>query len=168
MSQKIQFIVSLIHNPELVVLDEPFSGLDPVNSKLIKDLILGLKDEGKTIILSTHQMDQVERMCDRILMVNRGKAVLYGELGDIKSKYGADSIVLEFEGKLPARITGVRKIDDYGKYAELVLESGAEPGKVLKELVRKGLGITKFEVGGPSLNEIFISLVEGDAEYEGA
>lgn len=161
MAQKIQFISSLVHDPELVVFDEPFSGLDPVNSRHIKDLILELRDQGRTVVLSTHQMDQVERMCDRIVMVNKGKVVLYGNLGEIKESHGADSILVEFDGRFPAKLKGVSKIDDYGKYAELLLEKGTEPGAVLRLLVGKGLDIRKFEVGGPSLNEIFISLVEG-------
>jgi len=162
MAQKIQFVASVVHDPELLVLDEPFSGLDPVNSKLVKDLILELKARGKTLLLSTHQMDQVERMCDRIVMINHGKVVLYGELGRIKSEHGADTIIVEFDGRLPASIHGVSKIENYGKSAELVLAKGARPGDVLKALVGKGLEVTKFEVGGPSLNEIFISLVEGE------
>ncbi len=163
MAQKIQFIVSLLHNPSLIVLDEPFSGLDPVNSKLIKDLILELKESGKTIVLSTHQMDQVEKMCDRVLMVNKGSVVLYGRIGEVKAEHGANSITVEYQGKLPAKISGVEKIEDYGKYAELKLAKATVPGNVLKTLVRKGLGISRFEVGGPSLNEIFISLVQEES-----
>lgn len=166
MAQKIQFVSAVIHDPELIVLDEPFSGLDPVNAKMLKDLVLELKGQGKTVVLSTHQMDQVEKMCDRIAMINKGRLVLYGELDRIKSEHGADSITLEFDGKLPAKITGIQKIDDYGKYAELVLEKGEKPSRVLSSLVKGGLEVTKFEVGGPSLNEIFISLVEGEKSAE--
>lgn len=102
-----------IHSPELLILDEPFYGLDPINTKLVKDILLDLKREGKTIILSTHQMDQVERTCNRILMINRGKRVLYGSLDEIKSHY-KESLIVEYEGNL-GQIEGVKKIDDYGK-----------------------------------------------------
>ena len=107
MQQKIQLVVAFIHNPELLILDEPFAGLDPVNTKQIKDILLDLKREGKTIILSTHQMDQVERMCDRILMVNRGKRVLYGSLDEIKSNY-KESVVVEYEGDLN-QVEGIKR-----------------------------------------------------------
>ena len=157
MQQKIQLVAAFIHNPELLILDEPFSGLDPINTKLAKDILLDLKREGKTIILSTHQMDQVERMCDRILMINRGKRVLYGSLDEIKSHY-KESLVVEYEGYLE-RVEGVKKIDDYGKYAELSLEEDTDPQDVLKRLVEI-VAVRRFEMKAPSLNEIFIEVVE--------
>nr|AAU83387.1 ABC-type uncharacterized transport system ATPase component [uncultured archaeon GZfos27G5] len=157
MQQKIQLVAAFIHNPELSILDEPFSGLDPINTKLAKDILLDLKREGKTIILSTHQMDQVERTCDRILMVNRGKRVLYGSLDEIKSHY-KESLVVEYEGDL-RRVEGVKKIDDYGKYAELSLEEDTNQQEVLKRLIEI-VGVRRFEMKAPSLNEIFIEVVE--------
>ena len=157
MQQKIQLVAAFIHNPELLILDEPFSGLDPINTKLAKDILLGLKREGKTIILSTHQMDQVERTCDRILMINRGKRVLYGSLDEIKSHY-KESLVVEYEGDL-RRVEGVKKINDYGKYAELSLKEDTDPQEILKRLIEI-VGVRRFEMKAPSLNEIFIEVVE--------
>jgi len=160
MQQKIQLVAAFIHSPELLILDEPFYGLDPINAKLVKDILLDLKREGKTIILSTHQMDQVERMCDRIVMINRGKRVLYGSLDEIKSHY-KESLVVEYEGDL-GRIEGVKKIDDYGKYAELTLEGDTDPQEILKRLVEI-VSVRRFEMKAPSLNEIFIEVVEENA-----
>ena len=157
MQQKVQLVAAFIHNPELLILDEPFSGLDPLNTKLIKDILVDLKREGKTIILSTHQMDQVERMCDRILLINQGKRVLYGSLAEIKSNY-KESVVVEYEGKLK-RVEGVKKVNDYGKYAELSLEEDTDPQEILKRLVEV-VGVRRFELKAPSLNEIFIEVVE--------
>jgi len=157
MQQKVQLVAAFIHNPELLILDEPFSGLDPLNTKLIKDILVDLKREGKTIILSTHQMDQVERMCDRILMINQGKRVLYGSLAEIKSNY-KESVVVEYEGKLK-RVEGVKKVNDYGKYAELSLEEDTNPQEILKKLV-ESVAVRRFELKAPSLNEIFIEVVE--------
>lgn len=157
MQQKVQLVAAFIHNPELLILDEPFSGLDPLNTKLIKDILVDLKREGKTIILSTHQMDQVERMCDRILLINQGKRVLYGSLAEIKSNY-KESVVVEYEGKLK-RVEGVKKVNDYGKYAELSLEEDTNPQEILKKLVEV-VGVRRFELKAPSLNEIFIEVVE--------
>lgn len=157
MQQKVQLVAAFIHNPELLILDEPFSGLDPLNTKLIKDILVDQKREGKTIILSTHQMDQVERMCDRILMINQGKRVLYGSLAEIKSNY-KESVVVEYEGKLK-RVEGVKNVNDYGKYAELCLEEGTDPQEILKKLVEV-VAVRRFELKAPSLNEIFIEVVE--------
>ena len=157
MQQKVQLVAAFIHNPELLILDEPFSGLDPINTKLIKDILVDLKREGKTIILSTHQMDQVERMCDRILMINQGKRVLYGSLTEIKSNY-KESVVVEYEGELK-RVEGVKKVNDYGKYAELSLEEDSNPQEILKKLVEI-VAVRRFELKAPSLNEIFIEVVE--------
>jgi len=157
MQQKVQLVAAFIHNPELLIQDEPFSGLDPINTKLIKDILLDLKREGKTIILSTHQMDQVERMCDRILLINQGKRVLYGSLDEIKSNY-KESVVVEYEGKLKP-VEGVKTVNDYGKYAELSLQEDSDPQEILKRLVEI-VGVRRFELKAPSLNEIFIEVVE--------
>lgn len=159
MQRQLQFIISIIHNPDILILDEPFYGLDPINKKLIKDIILELRNKGTTIILSTHQMDEVERMCDRILMINKGKRVLYGNLNKIKTKYGF-SIIIEYEGILP-KIEGIKKVNDYGNYAELILEKNADTQNILKDLVEK-IELKKFEVKTHSLNEIFIEVVENE------
>ena len=159
MQQKIQIIAAIIHDPDFIILDEPFSGLDPVNMKLVKDLIMELGKEGKTILISTHMMDQVERMCSRIFMIHKGEGVLYGKIDEIKSRYGKNTVLLEFEGELK-NIQGVKKMNNSGNYAELILEPGADPTEVLKKLAEM-VRVNKFELSMPSLNEIFIRVVEG-------
>lgn len=158
MQQKIQLIASICHDPQLIILDEPFSGLDPVNMKLVKDLILELGNGGKTLLISTHMMDQVERMCGRIFMMHRGSGVLYGSVGEIKSRFGKNTIFLDFEGEL-RNIPGIRKLNHSGNYAELILEDGIDTQEVLKAIARD-VRISRFEVSAPSLNEIFIKVVE--------
>ena len=159
MQRKAMFIISVIHEPDILILDEPFSGLDPVNRELVKNIIMDFKKKGITIIMSTHQMDEVERMCDRILMINKGNQVLYGRLNDIKKKYGF-SVFLDYRGKLP-KIPGIKKVDDYGSHAELVLKKGTDTQKVLKKLA-SNVEIKKFEVKTHSLNEIFIDVVQNE------
>lgn len=159
MQRKMMFIVSMLHKPDILILDEPFSGLDPINKKLVKNIILELKKKGITIIMSTHQMDEVERMCDRILMINKGNKVLYGKLDEIKKKFGF-SVFVDYSGELP-EIRGVKRKDDYGSQAELILEKGVKTQQVLKKLVSK-VEIKKFEVKTRSLNEIFIEVVQDE------
>ncbi|MCX6690547.1 MAG: ATP-binding cassette domain-containing protein [Methanoregula sp.] len=155
MHRRLQFILSIIHEPDILILDEPFSGLDPLNIKAIKDILLDLSSRGTTLIMSTHQMDEVERMCDRILMLNAGKTVLYGRLDEIKQQFGL-SIVVHYEGKLP-HLDNVLGINDYGNYAELIVEKDANTQSILKELVNH-VTIRKFEVKQRSMNEIFIEV----------
>lgn len=158
MQQKIQLIAAICHEPQLIILDEPFSGLDPVNMKLVKEMILELGKEGKTILISTHMMDQVERMCGRIFMMHRGGGVLYGSVSEIKSRFGKNTVFLDFEGELK-KINGVKRTNISGNYAELVLEDGADAQDVLKAIARE-VRVSRFEVSSPSLNEIFIKVVE--------
>ncbi len=154
--RKLQFIISVIHKPDILILDEPFYGLDPVNKMHIESLIQELKNGGMTIIMSTHQMDEVEKMCDRILLINKGRTVLYGILGEIKERYGF-SIGLEYNGRLP-KISGVSRVIDHGNEAELLLEKDADTQALLKKLA-DSVRIEKFEVKTRSLNEIFIEEV---------
>jgi ABC-2 type transport system ATP-binding protein len=158
MGQIIQFIVTIIHNPLLIILDEPFSGLDPVNTELLKKLIIDLRNQGKSIILSTHQMNQVEELCDRILMVNNGRAVLYGDLISIKSKYRSHSVILDIEGQ-SGEIPGVIEKRFQRGYTEVVLDANTTPKSLLEYLVGKGLTINRFEIATPSLNEIFLDVI---------
>jgi ABC-2 type transport system ATP-binding protein len=155
MGQIIQFIVTIIHNPELVILDEPFAGLDPVNTELLKSMVMDLRNKGKALILSTHQMNQVEELCDRILMIDSGRAVLYGNLTEIKSRYRSNSVIVEFEGEL-GQIPGVAEKRAHKGYVELVLDRNTTPQQVLERLAGAGLTINRFEVATPSLNEIFL------------
>jgi ABC-2 type transport system ATP-binding protein len=158
MGQIIQFIVSVIHDPELVVLDEPFAGLDPVNTELLKGMLFNLRSQGKALILSTHQMNEIEELCDRILMINHGRSVLYGNLTEIKSKYRSNSVLLEFEGDL-GEVPGVTEKRTHKGYVELVLDGNTTPQQVLERLVRTGITIDRFEVATPPLNEIFLRVV---------
>ena len=159
MGQIIQFLVTIIHDPQLLILDEPFAGLDPVNTKLLKEIILELKRQGKAIILSTHMMNEVEVLCDRILMINEGRTVLYGELAEIKSRYRNNSVFLEFDGVL-GEIEGVVGKNDHGEYVELFLDGETPPQKILEQLLSRGVSVNRFEVSTPSLNEIFLQVVE--------
>ena len=155
MGQIIQFIVTIIHDPELVILDEAFSGLDPVNTEVLKKLIIDLKNQGKAVILSTHQMNQVEELCDRILMIDNGRDVLYGNLREIKSKYKSNSVILDFEGAF-GQLPGVIEKNVHKGYTELVLDGDVTPKQLLERLAKTNITINRFEVAAPSLNEIFL------------
>jgi len=160
MQQKIQFIATVVHDPDLIILDEPFSGLDPVNTKLLKDIMLELRDKGKTIVFSTHRMEQVEMICDDICLINKGEAVLQGRLAEIKKEYGKNSIHLEYGGSIAflKESPDVEKIDDYGRAAEIRLKEKADAQSVLKSLAGR-VRVDKFEIQEPSLNTIFIEKV---------
>jgi ABC-2 type transport system ATP-binding protein len=158
MGQIIQFIVTIIHDPELVVLDEPFGGLDPVNTELLKRIFIDLRNQGKAVILSTHQMNQVEELCDRILMIDNGCSVLQGNLTGIKSKYRSNSVIIDSEGAL-GQIPGVTEKQTRKGYVELILDGNTTPKQVLERLVSAGIVINRFEVATPSLNEIFLKVV---------
>jgi len=158
MGQIIQFIVTIVHDPELVILDEPFAGLDPVNTELLKRMFADLRNQGKAVILSTHQMNQVEELCDRILMINNGCAVLYGNLTEIKSRYRSHSVILDCEGEL-GEVPGVAEKRTHKGYVELVLDGNTTPKQVLERLVSRGIVINRFEVATPPLNEIFLNVV---------
>lgn len=159
MGQLVQFVATILHDPELVVLDEPFIALDPVNTQLLKDFIIEVKKLGKTVILSTHMMNQVEELCDRVLLINRGRAVLYGGLAEIKSKYRNKSVFLECN-RLPDKLTGVTGQADHVKYTELFLDGQTSPQDLLWELLAQGVTVNRFEVSTPSLNEVFIRVVK--------
>jgi ABC-2 type transport system ATP-binding protein len=160
MQQKVQFIATVIHRPELIILDEPFSGLDPVNTKLLKDIMLEMKEEGVTIIFSTHRMEQVEMICDNICLINKAQSVLRGNLAEIKRNYGRNTIILEYEGdaRQIKEYSEVEKIDDYGKYMEIKLKDHADPQDLLSSLAGK-VRIDRFEIKEPTLNAIFIEKV---------
>jgi ABC-2 type transport system ATP-binding protein len=158
MGQIIQFIVTIIHNPELIILDEPFAGLDPVNTELLKGMIADLRKQGKAIILSTHRMDEVEELCDRILMIDHGRSVLYGKLAEIKSKYRSNSVLLEIEGKLE-EMPGVTEKCTHKGYVKLALDESTTPQQILERLVSRGIIINHFEIATPPLNEIFLKVV---------
>jgi ABC-2 type transport system ATP-binding protein len=161
MQQKVQFITAVIHDPDLVILDEPFSGLDPVNVDLMKETILEQKAAGKTIILSTHQMEIAEKLCDDVCMINRAHKVLDGRLREIRRSFSRNAVALQFDGgdgllNDPALVANIRqKGDDF----EILLVPGANPQTLLKRLVDAGASVTKFELVEPSLHDIFIEKV---------
>jgi len=161
MGQIIQFIVTIIHDPQLIILDEPFSGLDPVNTEMIKQIIARLRDEGKTVILSTHQMNQVEELCDRVLMINHGREVLYGDLAEIKGGFKKHSVLVDVEGAM-GNLKGVTEQKPVKGLVELVLSTDTTPQNILDQL--KGRTINHFEIRKPSLNEIFLQLAGGNYE----
>lgn len=160
MQQKLQFIATVIHQPDLIILDEPFAGLDPVNTKLLKDIMLEMKAEGRTVIFSTHRMEQVEMICDNICLINKAKKVLEGNLNSIKKQYGKNTVVLDYEGDVNfiKNYLEVDKIDDYGKSMEIRLKEETDPQVLLQKLVGK-IRINKYEVREPTLNAIFIEKV---------
>ena len=158
MSQIIQFIITIIHEPELIILDEPFANLDPVNTELLKEIIFELKSREKAIILSTHRMNEIEELCDRVFMINKGRSVLYGELAEIKSRYRRNSVFLEYQGEFGDLKGVVRRNDRYGA-TELILNDETTPQEILEELVKLGVTITRYEVSTPPLNDIFLQVV---------
>ncbi len=165
--QKVQFITAVIHDPPLLVLDEPFSGLDPVNQQTFKDAFLELRDQKRAIIFSTHQMDQAERLSDTLCLINRGKVVLEGTVPDVKRRYGTNTIHLEFtgDGAFLASLPGVRPILLSLNSAELELEPGVSTGSVLTAVVPR-VEVRKFEIREPSLHSIFLNIVGGDGASE--
>ncbi len=163
MQQKVQFIGTIMHSPKLLILDEPFSGLDPVNVKFVKDVILDLKRAGKTIILSTHMMDQAEKLCEDICLINKGRIVLQGNLGEKKREYGHNAVILEYsgDGAFIDSLLLVEKVNDYGNYMEIQLKDGSSPHQLFQILADRKLEVKKFEAAETTLNEIFIEIVEG-------
>jgi len=164
MQQKAQIISTLLHRPELVIIDEPFSGLDPVNTQMVKSLLLDLHRDGVTIIMSTHQMHQVEELCDRILLINHGRVVLYGALDDIRRQYSGHAVLVRTLGDLPPALPGVDRVEVHNSTSKLNLAPGTTPQEVLRVLVEKNVSLEKFEIATPTLDEIFIRVVQDEGE----
>lgn len=160
MQQKIQFIAALLHDPDFIIMDEPFFGLDPVNAGLLKDVMLDLKKKGRTILFSTHRMDQVEKLCDSICLINRGLSVLQGPLKQVKAQYGKSNVQIEYEGNSDflQQQELVGSYNNYGNYVEVRLAPGADPQQLLHAAAQRSR-ISKFELVEPSLEEIFIEVV---------
>jgi ABC-2 type transport system ATP-binding protein len=169
MQQKVQFISALLHEPELLVLDEPFSGLDPVNSQVMKDVVVEAARAGRTILFSTHIMEQAERMCDHVVIIARGRKVVDGPVSQVKRDFGGRHIALTFtrNAERAARVLAdrslVAKTDDYGASAELELAPGGDPERLLRTLVQEDVGLARFEVVEPSLHAIFVAKVGVEA-----
>ena len=159
MSQKVQFIAAVVSDPELIILDEPFSGLDPVNENLFRKAILDLRKEGKTIIFSTHNMAVAEQLCDFVFMIYKGKKVLDGTLDSIQDAYGFDTLRVRLEGGSLEGLDGVEKLPDFGRYQELRLLRGADSQAILKELLRRG-AVRQFEQTRPTLHDIFVRIAD--------
>jgi len=161
MQQKIQFISCLLHEPRLIIMDEPFSGLDPVNAVLVERTLLELKEQGNTILFSTHRMDQVEKLCESICLINNGEAVLAGKVRDIKSRYERNRVIVEFEGN-PAFLNcaEIAEAKNFSGHAEIKLKPHGDAQKLLREATAMAT-VYRFELLEPSLEEIFIQTVGG-------
>ena len=175
MQQKAQIIITILHRPELIIIDEPFAALDPVNTQLVKDVMGELRDQGTTIIMCTHQMHQVEELCDRILLIDHGRNVLYGRLNDIRRRYTGNAVLVRPAGDLALDqakeslgVAGVEGVAIHNGALKLTLCEGATPQGVLQELVAQEVALERFEIAVPTLDEIFIQVVEeGDGGTDG-
>ena len=174
MQQKVQFIGTLVHEPDLVILDEPFSGLDPVNSQALKDAIVQLKHDGKTVIFSTHLMDNAERLCDSVCIVARGEKVLDGAVEAVKAERGTRSVALAIDGEANEAVRTVltdarlvARMDDQNRFFEIELALKADPQELLRKVVAAGANVRRFELISPSLHQIFLERVGAKGVEEG-
>ena len=165
MAQKLQFITTILHEPDIIILDEIFSGLDPINIELIKDVLLDMKRQGRTILFSTHVMEQAEKLCDYICMISQGKKVLDGKIGDVKARFGRNAVQIGFEGdgKFIRDLPGVSEMTEFNNYVEVRLADDARPDTILKAAVER-LRVHRFEVMEPSLYDIFIDIAKVDPD----
>jgi len=165
MQQKVQFIGTLLHDPELVILDEPFSGLDPINAQALKDTVVALKKAGRTVIFSTHLMDNAERLCDSVCIIARGEKVLDGTVSGVKAEHGGNNVALSVAGgsETISKVLNdhqlVERVDDSNRYFEVALQKGADPQALLRRLVEAGAIVQRFELVQPSLHQIFLEKV---------
>jgi len=166
MQQKAQLIVTLVHRPDILIIDEPFSGLDPVNTQTVKEILEEERARGVTIVMSTHQMHQVEELCDRLLLMDHGRVLLYGTLNDIRKQFTADAVVVRSEDCLPEVIPGVLSREEMNGAARLKLAPGSAPQEILRWLVGQNIGLEQFEIAVPTLDEIFIRVVQGGDKAE--
>ena len=164
MQQKAQLIATLVHHPELIIIDEPFNALDPLNTQMVKDLLREERQNGSAIIMCTHQMNQVEELCDRLVLINRGQAVLYGRLNEIRRGFAGRELLVRSVGNLPVSIPGVESIENHNSRVHLKLLPGITPQSILKYLVDQNINLEQFEIAMPSLDEIFIQVVRGQGE----
>ena len=161
MQQKVQLGVALLHEPALIVVDEPFYGLDPINTRLVKDMLRASRDRGVAIVMSTHQMDRVEELCERMCMFNQGQVMLYGAVNDIRRRWAPNAVLVQGQGDF-SRVAGVERVESINGTVELWLDDTTYPQEVLRELAtRRDIVIEHFEVATPSLDDIFIAVVEG-------
>jgi ABC-2 type transport system ATP-binding protein len=161
MQQKAQVIATLLHRPELLIVDEPFAGLDPVNAQAIKDLLREQRDAGVTVVLCSHQMHLVEELCDRIVLIDHGKVMLYGALAEVRKKFSGNALLVRADRDLPV-LPGVERVEPLNGALKLHLAPGAKPQEILRTLVAKGIALDQFEISMPTLDEIFIRVVQGE------
>jgi ABC-2 type transport system ATP-binding protein len=166
MQQKAQLIATLIHEPQLIIIDEPFSGLDPVNTQMVKDLLCEQRDKGVTILMSTHQMHQVEELCDRIVLIDHGRTMLYGNLDNIRQQFAGHSVIVRTPADLPV-LPGVEHVERHNSVQRLTLAPATSAQDVLRNLVEKGIQVDQFEIATPTLDEIFIKVVQSNDRVEG-
>jgi ABC-2 type transport system ATP-binding protein len=165
MQQKAQFIATVLHEPEVLIMDEPMSGLDPVGMDVMRDVMVDLSRGGATIVLSSHQMDTVEKLCDRVALINKGEKVLDGAVGEVKARHGKNSLVLAFDGdgSFLASLPGVARVSDFGQYVEIRMSDGADPQSILREAAAR-LSVRRFEIVVPSLHDVFVETVTRSGE----
>lgn len=161
MQQKAQIISTILHEPQLVIIDEPFTALDPVNTQHVKDLICELRQQEVTILMCTHQMHQVEELCDRVVFIAKGRDVLEGNLDEVRQRFSGHAVLVQAEGEIPS-LASVEQVEPQNGAVKLTLTGSTAPQQVLQELIARGVTLTKFEIAVPSLDEIFIRVVEGD------
>ena len=168
MQQKAQFIATVLHEPEVLILDEPMSGLDPVGMNMMRDVLLDLRRAGSTLVLSSHQMETVERLCDRVALIHQGRKILDGSVAEVKRDHGTNTLALAYEGDAAflRGLPGVTVVSDSGRLAEMRLEEGADPQTVLREAAAR-LRVSRFEIVEPSLHDIFVSKVTTSVDVAG-
>ena len=160
MQQKGQLIAALIHDPEIIIIDEPFSALDPINTQLVKDLLIEQRNAGKTIVMCTHQMNQVEQLCDRLVLINQGQVLLQGELSEIRNRFRTNEVIIDALNPLPEQLNGVSRIEKLNGAYRLSPQEGLSSQELLNELITQGIQLNSFEVAVPTLDEIFIKVVK--------
>jgi ABC-2 type transport system ATP-binding protein len=164
MQQKVQLVATVLHEPDVLILDEPLSGLDPVGADVVRDVLLDLRRQGRTLVLSSHEMETVERLCDAITLINGGRTLLEGRVSEVKRRYGKNAVVLAYEGDgaFLASLPGVAKLTDFGRFVELRMGDGADPQEILRQAAAR-LRVSRFEIVEPSLRDIFVERVRGEA-----
>lgn len=171
MQQKVQFISTVLHDPELLILDEPFSGLDPINQDVLEEIVLEEKERGKTILFSTHLMEQAERLCERVCLISRSRKVLDDDLKELKRRERSGVVAVEFEGETPPPVRawpGVSEVEEAGEALHLTLDDGVRPEEILARVVAEGVGLRRFELLEPRLHEIFVRHAGDPADDDAA
>ena len=166
MQQKAQIIATLLHQPDILIIDEPFAGLDPINTQMVKDVLREQHEKGVTILMCTHQMHQVEELCERLVLIDHGKVILYGELADIQRKFAGNTLSVRTLGELPP-LPGVLSVDPHNATTHLTLAPGVKPQDILRSLVEQNVVVEQFELAMPTLDEIFIQVVQENAGEQG-